>query len=1127
MPAGPLRIVAIAGSVWCALAHAAPQVTATPPAQPGAVAAPALVPPGALRPLPAGDPALMHRSLEQVAEAIAPLRGEAPPLDAPEPNASVREARRLVSAGQLEAAVQFLAEHLRRDNGDLQAWRELGRVLDAAGRRDLANEAWDRVLSMQPLDPEALASGGVDAASARQPLAAAERLLRLRQMVRVGEAPQPEPREAIGHAVALGLSLRELGYLRAATQCLNEAWQSSQAWTGPEAAALKRQSADLMRIAGECALASGDPAAAAKAFASALASAPVEDRVSLGRLAWALVQSQQEARASEVVARSFAQPDAPGRSGLPTALAALPDAARESIAAADPARLDLLALRARVPAGLVAFASDLRARGTDRVHFGPALGWLAERMGTAKAVEMACLRAQEAPWLAAEIAAGLRATAATPSSLRAQFASRNDDASRLVRAHFELLGGEAQLASEAVGTPEASSAFTAPMRVVQVLAAGALEDGAGLRRIAAEPVSDARVAAALADAFVALGDRQAANAWSEKAIELDGDGPEAWLARARADLMPPVEKERPDGPQSRLAEARLAAERAWEAAPSRSDVTRTLLQLLAPDSAQRNEIVELLRQSPQEDVSLRELDRAEALRRVQAGQGEPALDPLRTLLVEDPLDAEVARALVSAGAAAEQLDAVERLLLDLCKRRPATAVPLEALFSVLAKRGRIDAGVLLLRQAALDEPESLARRLAWARALAIAGRADEAWAAFDALPDVRNSPRLTLERAEFALRANREDAAMRALRGIQETPSLSSAQRLTALTLALRLSAELPGRRELAGSLGTAALASPDAGPLALAAAMLAGDDLEAAELARSHARAWSATAITEAAQRLIDEREADRAAAFLRSCASRITASERVPLLRASLAALAAADQPQSALELLRGERAASKRSVLVDASNADEATEINELAGMFLMAGRDASAVTLFQTAVELRPDLGEALNNLAWMRIVAGQLDATTGELVRRALEAGPQERSTLDTAGWWSYVSGAPLDQALERLRRATDGPDPGLEPLDHLGDALWASNLREEATTAWRLVVERGRGSASRAAAMQAFDRMQSRRTGLRAWSAASFYDARDGAAIARAQAKLQAIAEGREPPIAPRPPATPTPASVP
>jgi tetratricopeptide (TPR) repeat protein len=777
---------------------------------------------------------------------------------------------------------------------------------------------------------------------------------------------------------------------------------------------------------------------------------------------------------------------------------------------------------------VVAFANALLARGADRIHFGPALAWLAERMGTAHAVEMACQRAKEAPWLSAEIAAGLRATAATPSSLRAQFAMRPDDASRLLRAHFEMLGGEAQLAAE-IASGGASDAFVAPMRVVQILAAGALEDGAGLQRIAAEPVSDARVAAALADAFVALGDREAADTWAEKSIALDGEGPEAWLARTRADLMTPSEKERPDGPQARLAEARLAAERAWEATPARSDVTRTLLQLLAPDSAQRNEVVELLRQSTQADAALRELDRAEALRRSQAGQGEPALDPLRTLLLEDPLDAEVARAMVSAGAAAEQIDSVERLLQDLCKRRPGTAVPLEALFSVLAKRGRIDAGVLLLRQAALDEPESLARRLAWARALAIAGRADEAWSAFDALPVVPNSPRLMLERAEFALRAGRDAAAMTTLRSLQSMPALSAAQRLTALALVLRLSPELPGRRELACAIGSAALESSDAGPIALAAAMLGGDDVAASDLARGRARAWSAQAVTEAAQHLIDEGEADRAATLLEASASRAAASERVLLFRASMAAHAAADQWQPALELLRREIAARKGPVLLDATTSDEAAEINELAGMFLMAGRDASASRLFQAAVDLRPDMGEALNNLAWMRIVAGQMDATTADMVRRALEAGPSERSTLDTAGWWSYLSGAPVEEALDRLRKATDGPDAGLEPLDHLGDALWAANLREEATTAWRLVVERGRGSGSRAAAMQAFDRMQARRTGLRAWSAASFYDARDGAAIVRAQAKLQAIAEGREPPIAPRPPAmpAPAPASVP
>ena len=53
-----------------------------------------------------------------------------------------------------------------------------------------------------PADAEALGAGGIDAAAARQPLVAAERLLRLRQMERLGEAPQPDPGAAIARTVA-------------------------------------------------------------------------------------------------------------------------------------------------------------------------------------------------------------------------------------------------------------------------------------------------------------------------------------------------------------------------------------------------------------------------------------------------------------------------------------------------------------------------------------------------------------------------------------------------------------------------------------------------------------------------------------------------------------------------------------------------------------------------------------------------------------------------------------------------------------------------------------------------------------------------------------------------------------
>jgi tetratricopeptide (TPR) repeat protein len=1074
-------------------------------------------PPPMLRPIAVGDAALALRSLDDVAQAIAPVRGEpAAVIEAP-PNAAIVESRRMAAAGDAESAVRVLAEHLRRDPADVTCWRELGRVLDAVGRRDLSNEAWGRVLAVEPLDAEALANGGVSAASVRQPLVAAERLLRLRQMQRVGEAPEADPRVAIGHAVALGLSLRELGHLSAAAECLDEAWRASRDWNGPDAAALRRQGADLLRIAGECAVAAGDFERASARFREALAQAEPEDRVALPRLAWALRRAGRPAAAACAVAEAAMDPRARGRSGLPGAWPLVPVDLRLPRGEAE----DPLLLRARLIDGAMADASALLERGHDRTQFGPALAFVAERAGLEQAIALACDRATAVPAHAAELASALRCMAASPDAVRGALRARAECAARLLLANFELVGGEAHAALECASRPCGDAGMAAAFMAIEALAAGAMESGARVLALSGKRIADARVAAALADAFIALGDREAADRWAERAISLDERSAEVWAARARADLMTPV-GEGSDGPQLRLSDARLAAERGWDAAPDRSDALRALLQLLTPEAPQRAEVIALVRSGEGGDVALRELDRSESLRRAQAGQGEPALEPLRALLLEDPLDAECARAFVTASASAGQLAEAERFLDALRLRRPAAAAAGEALVTALAKLGRLSQGVALVREASQAEPGSLARRLAWARALSAAGRPDEAWAVCEGLPPVPESPRLALERVEFALRASREDVAMDLLRRLARAP-LSRPQRLAALALVLRVPAGAEDRRSLAADLGLAALASPESGPLALAAAMMGGDDASADRLCVERMRPWTAPGLLEAAQRLIDEGMGRRATSLLRRALERVAAADRRAIARAALASLAASGDVPGAVETLRAQRAVLGKSVIVDAPEADESEELNELAGFFLMAGHDEGAADLFERAVADRPTMGEALNNLAWLRIVAGRLDVVTGELVRRALEASPDEPSTLDTAGWWSYRSGAPIHEALDRLRRATASAESGIEPLDHLGDALWVAGRREDATATWRSVVERGRGSASRASAVQAFDRMQSRRAGIRAWDGGSFYDARDGAAIARAQAKLQAIAEGREPPIAPRSPATPAP----
>ena len=325
----------------------------------------------------------------------------------------------------------------------------------------------------------------------------------------------------------------------------------------------------------------------------------------------------------------------------------------------------------------------------------------------------------------------------------------------------------------------------------------------------------------------------------------------------------------------------------------------------------------------------------------------------------------------------------------------------------------------------------------------------------------------------------------------------------------------------------------PQAGPSALAAAMLRGTDAEAAALASSRAEAWEPATTLTAAQSLLDEARPERAMLLIRSAhGDDAPPQDRLALRRAELAILAQLARSDEALESLRRARIDLPGPVLAEGGEgaASAAREIAALADVFLLAGHDAQAETLFARAVEEGDADAGTLNNLAWLRIVRGQLDARTGELVQAALAADPDNPSTLDTAGWWHHLrpdSDPDGSRSIELLQKATAVDDPSLEAMDHLGDALWVAGRHEDATRTWRLVVEAGGGRGTRERMLEAFDRMQQRRWGLRAWDASSFYDARDGAAVGRAQAKLKALAEGQPPSVTPRLQPPPTPPSQP
>jgi predicted Zn-dependent protease len=73
----------------------------------------------------------------------------------------------------------------------------------------------------------------------------------------------------------------------------------------------------------------------------------------------------------------------------------------------------------------------------------------------------------------------------------------------------------------------------------------------------------------------------------------------------------------------------------------------------------------------------------------------------------------------------------------------------------------------------------------------------------------------------------------------------------------------------------------------------------------------------------------------------------------------------------------------------------------------------------------------------------------EMIRRALKAEPQSAAYMDSLGWVMYKEGR-FEESVKVLEEAVHAA-PALDPVlwDHLGDAYWKANRRDDAVKAWQ------------------------------------------------------------------------------
>ena len=1005
------------------------------------------------------------------------------------------------------------------------------------------------MLALVPLDVEALTASGLDALAGKKYMNAAEKLFLARRVWLTVELTSARLKMQVATAAGLATALRELNYTQASASCFHEAAQLEIALGAQQTTDGNRphkQAQEFLRFAGECEASIGQWDTAAESFTQSLAQCDPIDATSLPPVVWALACSGRPAAARQLLMSTLINPNSPGRAGAPCAtrwlykngLSQPLQAGLQQIASTQDALIARCMLACGNEHAIDFILTSAPAILENEIALREMVKDIAATQGVTAAVQIAVDHVQKKPESAPMWAAALRVLPFAAKQVRVDIqgpstnqnnvnTATNNATRALLGAWFDLVGFDSLLALHAIEPfTDSRGALASAARIAALNALAIEQDLAKIERL--EKVCDQQSApelAALAQAFLESGENNKAIEYVERAISLDKKCAQAWMARAAIDLSFAVNSSI-DAPYERKKEAALEArnsfERAMEAAPTNRMAARKFLEVASPERGIAPDVdaLEVVMSSKSEQV-LREVRREKALSWQRHTQSDFAMESLRMLLMEDPLDAAVGQAVLSAAAETGRLVETEKFLDALVLAHPSVAELGEVDLSCKARQGRLLEAIEILKAALAVDPDSDALTRGCIRSLMAAEKKQEAMSVMENAPErVRKAAgRTQIERIEFELSLNPNAAALE-IHDLVETGRLSKNQRKTAVLLAHQLPKNIDQRLALQSALAKPLLDDAKVQPMYVAYAMMDGTLEEARALSKKHARAWPVVNAVEAAQVLADEGMFMRAEYLLHDCGALSKDKNKSQLFRAELACLIAKGNLTKAIQRLTQEREQNQFHIK-DPQVTSAAEDLAELGNAFLMASDPAAAEECFQSAVDLAPNLASAMNNLAWLRMERNQIDAATIDLIRRALVATPNDASTLDTAGWLAYrqgrlrdmegVAGA-LSLLQKSLEKAQDKASP--ESMDHCADALYRAGEIQQAIQLWRAVADQGVNKSSRENVANAFSILQQREWGIRAWNADAFYNRNDGAAIERAKKKLNSIAQGGAPELA-------------
>jgi tetratricopeptide (TPR) repeat protein len=625
---------------------------------------------------------------------------------------------------------------------------------------------------------------------------------------------------------------------------------------------------------------------------------------------------------------------------------------------------------------------------------------------------------------------------------------------------------------------------------------------------------------------------------AQKAVSLDPNGLEPLVVLGQSLLALAGES----GDQAeilRLAEdAANTGERAMTVAPDRDEAYIVPIQLYRRIGYLSNpdELRRVMGKLGQANPESRLLDRTEAQFDFASGRYERTLQKSLGLYESDPTDTEALALAVRAWSSAKRLDDAQQWVKRQRERRPGDPILLEHWARLRMQLGRPDEVIELLSDTLRREPENGAALRLLRSALDDQERHDEAIEIGERYLLARPiGVRRQLALGALYARADRDTQTISSLKWIVDHADGAGVDLLiSSLAIASNLE-ELPGRDQLILDLTLATVDQHPATPLTVYGAGLVAlarlepfdeagfDTLVRRALAdapsAAEANQVSAARWRKVGQMLVDADKPEAAARAMRARLYAVAPMEvqaLSDLVFAVLAADAAAGgQVTKSISLLidletRGEQLAivpDRPLTLVDV--------LHEASIMYTFTGDHDGSAVLLEAIIERDEADAMAMNNLGYQRLEAGDRSDDTRDLILRAQELEGADANILDTVGWLRYKQSDP-SAAITLIEQAIESTDePSGEVYDHLGDALFRVGARDKALTAWRQSITRLSDAGRREEVLRNLMGRQQQIWGLLVADPRELYHRDYETRLEQVREKVRALESGETPTLAP------------